>query len=97
MLALGPGQWGMDLGWWSLFPLLSIGLAVFAAWTAFRLRSGGLLGLAVLAALMHLSRFYYLYGTSLLWKSAIMLAAGGLMLAGAFLLQRGGGSRGATP
>ena len=33
----------------------------------------GLLGFAVFAALLHLSRFYYLYGTTLMWKSVIML------------------------
>jgi hypothetical protein len=95
MLTLGPGMMGVDLGWWSLFPLLSIALAMFAAWCAFRLRSIGLLGLAVVAALLHLSRFYYLFGTSLLWKSAIMLVAGALLLGGAYLL-RGESARSAA-
>ena len=44
------------------------------------MRNGGLLGFAILAALLHLARFYYLYGTSLLWKSAIMLVAGAVLL-----------------
>ena len=38
------------------------------------------------AALLHLSRFYYLYGTTLMWKSVIMLTAGAaLLLAGVAL------------
>ena len=49
----------------ALFPLLSIALAMFSAWCAFRCAATGLLGFAVFAALVHLSRFYYLYGTTL--------------------------------
>jgi hypothetical protein len=88
VVALGPGRMGIDLGWWSLFALLSIALAVFAAWCAFRVRNLGLMGLAIAAALVHLSRFYFLYGTSLLWKSAIMLGAGALLIAGALALRK---------
>jgi len=88
MAALGPGRMGVDLGWWSLFPLLSIALAAFAAWCAFRLRNLGLLGLAIAAALVHLGRFYYLFGTSLLWKSGIMLGMGLLLIAAAWLLRK---------
>jgi hypothetical protein len=87
-LVLGAESWGFGLSWWSLFPLLSIGLAAFAAYGAFRIRSGGLLGFAILAALLHLSRFYYLYGTTLLWKSVIMAAVGAAMLVLAFAFHR---------
>ena len=59
---------------------------MFSAYGAFRTRSLALLGFAVFAALLHVSRFYYLYGTTLMWKSVIMLVAGaGLLIAGAAL------------
>ena len=90
--ALGLETIGMRFSWWALFPLLSMALAMFSAWSAFRLRSAGLLGFAVLAALLHLSRFYYLYGTTLLWKSVIMLSVGALLLLAGSAL-RGQGSR----
>ena len=79
---------GMALSWWALFPLLSIALAAFAGYCAFQLRSAGLLGFAILAVLMNLSRFYYLYGTTLLWKSLIMLVAGVILLAASLWLQK---------
>jgi len=87
-IALGLETIGMRFTWWALFPLLSVALALFSAWGAFRLRSGGLLGFAVLAALLHLSRFYYLYGTTLLWKSVIMLSVGALLLLAGTALYR---------
>ena len=91
-LVLGPSQLGMTLSWWALFPLLSIGLAAFAAYGAFRVRSAGVLGFALFAALLHLARFYYLYGTTLLWKSLIMLCLGAGMLAlGAWFRRREAG------
>ena len=79
---------GVPVNWTALFPLLSIAVALFATWCAFRLRSFGLLGFAVLGALLQLSRFYYFYGTSLMWKSAIMLLLGALLLAAGVALQR---------
>jgi hypothetical protein len=83
---LGTETMGLRFSWWALFPLLSVALAMFAAYGAFRLRSGALSGFAVLAALLHVSRFYYLYGTTLMWKSVIMLAVGAALLyAGATL------------
>jgi len=83
MIIWGAENWGRRVDWLAIFPLLSIGLTLFAAYGAFRVRSGGLLGFAVFAALLHLSRFYYLYGTSLVWKSVIMLCMGAaLLLAG---------------
>lgn len=89
--ALGVETMGLPFGWWALFPLLNVGLALFAVYGAFRLRSNALLGFAILAALVHLSRFYYLYGTTLLAKSVIMLCVGaGLLAAGAWLQRRYG-------
>jgi len=85
----GADSWGRGIDWLAIFPLLSIGLTLIAAYGAFRVRSGGLLGFAVFAALVHLSRFYYLYGTTLMWKSLIMLCAGAaLLLAGIALRNR---------
>jgi hypothetical protein len=78
---------GVEFTWRALFPLFSIGLAMCAAYGAFRLRSFGLLGFAILAALLHLARFYYLYGTTLLWKSLIMFVVGLLLLLLGFTLR----------
>jgi len=80
MVILGTGLWGRGMDWLAIFPLLSIALALFAAYGAFRVRSNGLLGFAVVAALLHLARFYYLYGTTLMWKSVIMLCVGAALL-----------------
>lgn len=91
LLILGTELWGRGVDWLAIFPLLSIALAMFAAYCAFRVRSHGLLGFAIFAALLHLARFYYLYGTTLLWKSVIMLCAGAaLLLAGVALRERDG-------
>jgi hypothetical protein len=88
MLMFGHDELGREFDGWSLFPLLSIGLALFAAFNAFALRSAGLLGLAIVAALAHLARFYFLYGTTLTVKSAIMFGAGLLLLGAGRLLAR---------
>jgi hypothetical protein len=86
VFVLGTETMGLRFTWWALFPLLSVALAMFSAYGAFRTRSHALLGFAVFAALLHVSRFYYLYGTTLMWKSVIMLAAGaGLLFAGSAL------------
>jgi hypothetical protein len=90
LFALGVEQVGVPFSLWSLFPLLSIALAVYAAHAAFRVGSNGLVGVAVFAALVHLSRFYYLYGTTLLWKSVLMLLIGAALLLGAIALRRRG-------
>lgn len=95
-LTLGMGVLGVNVTWWSLFPLLSIALAALAAHGAFRLRSRGLLGLAILAALLHLGRFYYFYGTTLLWKSVIMLSVGTVLLALGVWVRRRDHLRGAA-
>lgn len=95
-LAFGIEGLGAHMSWLALFPLLSIALAMFAAWCAFQLRNNGLLGFAVFAALMHLARFYYLYGTSLMWKSVIMLCLGAVMLGTGVLIQKRLATEGAT-
>lgn len=87
-LAWGTDEIGLRFSLWALFPLLSIAIAMFAAFQAFRVHSFGLLGIAVLAALVHLARFYHLYGTTLLWKSAIMLVAGAVLLSAGVWLGR---------
>ncbi|HEV8443784.1 MAG TPA: DUF4401 domain-containing protein [Steroidobacteraceae bacterium] len=82
---------GYQLSAWAVFPLLSLSLAMYAAYCAFRLSSNGLTGFAVFAALLHLARFYYLYGTSLTWKALIMACLGVALLgAGWWLKQRAG-------
>jgi hypothetical protein len=96
-IAIGFDRVGIDMSWLALFPLLSIVLAMFAAWCAFQVRNHGLLGFAALASLLHLSRFYYFYGTSLTWKSLIMLCAGVLMLGAGVLLQKRAAQSGAAP
>ncbi len=88
VFALGMGRLGLELSGWSVFGLLNIGLALFAAYAAFRLRNGGLLGIAILGALLHLSRFYYLYGATLIAKSVIMLCVGAALLAAGEWLHR---------
>ena len=88
MLMFGLEEMGREFDWWSLFPLLSIALALFAAFNAYLLRSSGLSGLAIFAALAHLARFYYLYGTTLTVKAAIMLGAGLVLLGAGRLLAR---------
>ena len=85
-LALGVEEMGIPFNVWALFPLLSIALSMYAAYAAFSVRSYGLIGVAVFGALVHLSRFYYLYGTTLLWKSMLMLIIGAALLLAARLL-----------
>jgi uncharacterized membrane protein len=87
VIILGIESWGRGIDWLAVFPLLSIGLALFSAYGAFRIRNSGLLGFAVFAALLHLARFYYLYGTTLMWKSVIMLAVGAALLLAGFALR----------
>jgi uncharacterized membrane protein len=60
--------------------------ALFAAFSAFRLRSQALIGLSIAGALMHVAHFYYQLGTTLLIKSSIMLAVGAAALAAAYWL-----------
>jgi hypothetical protein len=79
---------GLEFSWWTLVPLLSIALAMFAAHVAFSLRNAGLLGTCVVATLVHLGRFYYLYGTTLKMKSLIMLVMGLVLLGAGRMLDR---------
>lgn len=66
--------------WLALWPLLAAAAALFAATCAFRLRHNGLVGLAVVGALLHVVQFYYLLGASLLTKASIMLGVGAALL-----------------
>jgi hypothetical protein len=91
LLVVGPDDLGHPFTAWALVPLGSIALAMFAAWLAFSLRSAGMLGLCIVAALAHLARFYYLYGTTLTLKAGIMLALGLVLLGAGRLLGRHAG------
>jgi hypothetical protein len=86
--AIGPETWGLHFSWHALFPLLSLALSLLAAYGAFRVRSAGLLGLAICGGLLHLARFSYFYGSTLLMKSVILLCLGAAMLAAGLWLQR---------
>jgi hypothetical protein len=69
--------------WLVLWPLLGTATALFAAVCAYRLESRALVGLAIAGALLHVTQFYFLLGTTLVVKSMIMLAVGAaLLLAG---------------
>ena len=76
--------------WLSLWPLLSAFAALGALVAAFALGSRALIGVCIVAVLLHLSHFYYVIGTSLLIKSVTMLILGALMLAGAAALKKRG-------
>lgn len=69
------------VGWLALWPLASAIASLGALAAAFALGSRGLMGLAVLAAFLHMSHFYYAIGASLLLKSVLMLVMGGACLA----------------
>lgn len=66
--------------WLALWPLLSAAAALSAVAAAFALRSRALMGICIVAVLLHISHFYYALGTSLLLKSALMLAMGVALL-----------------
>jgi hypothetical protein len=76
--------------WLSLWPLLSAFAALACVAVAFALRHRALMGATILAALLHISHFYYAMGVSLLMKSLIMLLMGGAMLLLARALTRTG-------
>jgi hypothetical protein len=67
-------------GGFSLWPLLSAFAALAALVAAFALGSRGLTAVCVIAALIHISHFYYAMGTSLLVKALTMLVIGALLL-----------------
>lgn len=75
---LGAGE--ADAGGLALWPLLSALGALAAVAASFARRRRGLMALCVVAALLHVSHFYYALGTSLLTKSVLMLAMGGIAL-----------------
>jgi hypothetical protein len=83
-----PFQHAGTRGGFSLWPLLSAAAALAALAGAFALGSRGLTGVCVIAALIHLSHFYYAMGTSLLVKSVTMAAIGAALLYGARELRR---------
>lgn len=86
-MLLGSDSLGVDFSWMALFPLLSIALSLFAAYYAFQLGSWSLVGFASFGALLHLSRFYYFYGTTLTWKALIMVCVGAILVAASLLLK----------
>jgi hypothetical protein len=86
------GMWNTDLhpktNWLVLWPLLNVAAALLASFGAFRLRNTALMGVAVAVAMLHVMHFYYLLGTTLLLKSAIMLILGAALLGCGVILQR---------
>jgi hypothetical protein len=74
--------------WFALWPLLCALIAVYALTCAFAMRSKALMGLCIASAFIHLSHFYYQLSVSLLFKSALMLGAGAILLLAAKLLHR---------
>lgn len=75
-------------GWLALWPMLSAFAALGALVAAFALGSRGLMGVCVVAALMHASHFYYAMGTSLLVKAITMLVLGAALLGAAHHLRK---------
>ncbi len=73
--------------WLALWPLLSVGAALFAGVCALRLRSHALFGVAILGALLHVMNFYYVLGISLLAKSCIMIGVGVVLFAAGMALR----------
>jgi uncharacterized membrane protein len=89
----GLGFWrhagSVETNWIALWPLLDIAVALIAAWLAFRVRHNALVGVAIVAALAHCARFYYLLEIPLLTKSLIMVAVGAVLLFAGFVLAKG--------
>jgi hypothetical protein len=83
--------WSNDavrVDWLALWPLLSSGAALGAVAAAFALRSRALMGVCIVAALAHISYFYYALGTSLLLKSLLMIVMGLALLLASRALNR---------
>jgi uncharacterized membrane protein len=74
--------------WAALWPLLAALLALLPLALAFAVRSNGLMGTAIVFALVEVSCFYYILGTTLLIKSVIMLLLGAVLLLAALGLRR---------
>ena len=82
--------WGggeVDAGGLALWPLLSALGALAAVAAAFARRRRGLMAVCIVAALLHVSHFYYALGASLVVKSLLMLAMGGAALIAARALR----------
>ena len=84
------GLAGGRQGWIAIWPLLAALAALGALAGAFALRQRGLMALCVVAALAHVSHFYYAMGTTLLVKSATMMALGAVLLGVSHALRRRG-------
>lgn len=69
-------EMGAKSGWLAIWPLLSAVAALGALTAAFALGRRGLMAICILAALLHMSHFYYAMGTTLLVKAMIMMAMG---------------------
>lgn len=76
--------------WMAVWPLLSMLVALFAAYCAFRLRHRALLGLAACGVLLHVGHFYYLLSTTLLIKACVMMLLGATLLITAWQLGKRG-------
>ena len=66
--------------WLALWPLFAFLAALFATFCAFRVRNRALIGLGIAGALLHVSQFYFLLGTTLIVKSVLMLVVGAALL-----------------
>lgn len=75
------GSGDADVGALALWPLLSALGALGAVAAAFALRQRALMAVCIVAVLLHVSHFYYALGSSLLTKSLLMLAMGGISIA----------------
>ena len=73
----------------ALWPLLSLLAAALALLAAFALRSTGLMGMCIVAGLLHVVQFYQALAIPLMAKSLTMLALGAVALAAARALARG--------
>jgi hypothetical protein len=80
------GQGGSGMNWLAIWPLLAVGAALYAGFMALRVRNRALVGVAIVAALLHVMQFYFVLGTTLLLKSMIMAGVGLVLLAVAAVL-----------
>jgi len=85
-------RWGgraeVHQGWLAVWPLLSALAALGALAAAFAMGNRGLTAMCVVAALVHVSHFYYAMGTTLLINSATLIVLGALLLGAAHRLRR---------
>lgn len=81
------GGQAVGVDYLALWPLLSALGALGALTAAFELRQRGLMAMCVVAALLHISHFYYTLGASLLIKSLLMVTMGAVCLVGAHSLR----------